>query len=87
MVTRSEVESIKNRLMKEEREEKKRLNNNFNINNRKNHHHHNNNKTVRTNHNTLPTDVPRAETEEQTNSIPVVPNYWIPVKQKGVHGE
>jgi len=34
-----------------------------------------------------PTAAPKPETEEQTNSIQLIPNYWIPIKHMGPHGK
>ena len=71
VITKSEVESVKSKILKKERQLNETL------------------------HRTLdrlvgkepvPTAAPKPETEEQTNSIQLIPNYWIPIKQFGFHG-
>ena len=77
MITRNDVESIKSRLLREDEhlEENNKKNNNsvkrFGINQYQQNH-------------LIPTHTPREGIEEQTNAIPHIPNYWIPVKSKSL---
>jgi hypothetical protein len=92
MITSNEVESIKNRILKEEAQHHNSnnilLNNNNNNNVMINKNNKNNNGFNNNNNNninsilSIPTHTPKDEIEEQTNAIPHIPNYWIPVKSK-----
>ncbi len=72
MITRTDVESIKKRLLEEEQQQQQQ----------KQQHNNSNNNNNPQNIHLIPTHMPRDATEEQTNAIPHIPNYWIPVKSK-----
>ena len=90
MITRNEVESIKNRLLREDEhfdQNNKNYKSNNKIENYSNNNNNNNNNSVsqyQQNQPLIPTHTPKEGIEEQTNAIPHIPNYWIPVKSKSL---